>query len=152
MQFCGGHEEPDSVPAAMIHFGAAISIASSNRFSSPPTGYSAVSKKSSRLPEGPAGLSVLSYAEDRIAGGALQIHRSSDSCRAPRRSISELNQTTNAMVFTHDNIRQMFGASRSRVSLAACALQRRGMIHYLLGSDLIHNSDLGDSIVSRNIV
>jgi hypothetical protein len=49
-----------------------------------------VSKKSSGLPEGPAGLRLLSYAEDRIAGVALQIHRSSDSCRAPRRSISEL--------------------------------------------------------------
>jgi len=45
-------------------------------------------KKSSGLPEGPAGLRVLSYAEDRIAGRALQIHRSSDSYRAPRRSIS----------------------------------------------------------------
>src|SRR5215510_16548577 len=52
---------------------------------------SGVSNKSSELPEGPAGLRVLSYAEDRIAGGALQIHRSSDSCPASRRSISELN-------------------------------------------------------------
>jgi hypothetical protein len=50
-----------------------------------------VSDKSSELPEGPAGLRVLSYAEDRIAGGALQIHRSSDSRLASRRSISELN-------------------------------------------------------------
>jgi len=51
-----------------------------------------VSKKSSGLPEGPTGLRVLSYAKDRIAGGALQIHRSLDSHRAPRGSISELNQ------------------------------------------------------------
>jgi len=78
----------------MIHFGAASNSASSNRFSSLPAGYSAVSKKSSGLPEGRAGLRVLSYAEGRIAGRALQIHRSSDSRRAPRRSISELNQAT----------------------------------------------------------
>ena len=56
-----------------------------------------VSKKSSGLPEGPTGLRVLSYAKDRIAGGALQIHRSSDSRRAPRKSLSELNQAKKDM-------------------------------------------------------
>src|SRR5215510_10879909 len=58
---------------------------------------SGVSKKSSGLPNGQTGLRVLSYAKDRIAGGALQIHRSSDSCRASRGSISELNKATKDM-------------------------------------------------------
>jgi hypothetical protein len=35
------------------------------------------------------------------------------------------------MTFTHDIMGQMLGVSRSRVSLAAGALQKKGLIYYL---------------------
>jgi CRP-like cAMP-binding protein len=47
--------------------------------------------------------------------------------------------SSNSMVLTHDIMGQMLGVSRSRVSLAAGALQRRGLIHYLRGHINIMN-------------
>jgi len=46
---------------------------------------------------------------------------------------------SDSMVLTHDNIGQMLGISRSCVSLAAGALQRKGLIHYLRGHINIPN-------------
>jgi CRP-like cAMP-binding protein len=40
---------------------------------------------------------------------------------------------SDSMALTHDNMGQMLGISRSCVSLAAGALQRRGLIHYVRG-------------------
>jgi CRP-like cAMP-binding protein len=47
--------------------------------------------------------------------------------------------SSDAMVLTHDNMGQMLGVSRSRVSLAAGTLQKRGLIHYLRGHVSILN-------------
>lgn len=41
--------------------------------------------------------------------------------------------SSDALVITHDNMAQTLGVSRSRISLAAGVLQRRGLIHYLRG-------------------
>jgi CRP-like cAMP-binding protein len=41
--------------------------------------------------------------------------------------------SSDSMVLTHDIVGQALGVSRSRVSLAAGALQRKGLIHYLRG-------------------
>jgi CRP-like cAMP-binding protein len=46
---------------------------------------------------------------------------------------------SDSMVLTHDNIGQLLGISRSCVSLAAGALQRRGLIHYVRGHVSILN-------------
>jgi CRP-like cAMP-binding protein len=40
---------------------------------------------------------------------------------------------SDSIVLTHDIMGQMLGVSRSRISLAAGALQRKGLIHYLRG-------------------
>jgi CRP-like cAMP-binding protein len=40
---------------------------------------------------------------------------------------------SDSITLTHDIMGQMLGVSRSRVSLAAGALQRKGLIHYLRG-------------------
>ena len=49
--------------------------------------------------------------------------------------------SSDSMVLTHDNMAQMLGVSRSRVSLAAEALQRKGLIHYLRGHINILNRE-----------
>ena len=74
----------------MIHFGAASSFASSHSFSSLPAGYSGVSKKGPGLPEGPAGLRVLSYAKDELPGARYKFtdHR----IRVARPGYSYLNE------------------------------------------------------------
>ena len=41
--------------------------------------------------------------------------------------------SSDSMALTHDIMWQMLGVSRSRVSLAACALQKKGLIYYLRG-------------------
>jgi CRP-like cAMP-binding protein len=46
---------------------------------------------------------------------------------------------SDSMVLTHDNIGQLLGISRSCVSLAAGALQRRRLIHYVRGHVSILN-------------
>jgi CRP-like cAMP-binding protein len=46
---------------------------------------------------------------------------------------------SDSVVLTHDNIGQLLGISRSCVSLAAGALQRRGLIHYVRGHVSILN-------------
>ena len=46
---------------------------------------------------------------------------------------------SDTMVLTHDNMGQMLGISRSTVSLAAGALQKRGLIYYLRGHISILN-------------
>jgi len=46
---------------------------------------------------------------------------------------------SDSMVLTHDNMAQMLGVSRSRVSLAAGILQRKRLIHYLRGHIRILN-------------
>jgi len=45
------------------------------------------------------------------------------------------------MVLTHGAMGQMLGVSRSRVSLAAEALQKKGRIHYLRGHLSILNRE-----------
>ena len=47
--------------------------------------------------------------------------------------------SSDAMVLTHDNMGQMLGVSRSRISLAAGTLQKSGLIHYLRGHVSILN-------------
>jgi CRP-like cAMP-binding protein len=49
--------------------------------------------------------------------------------------------SSDSMVLTHDNMAQMLGVSRSRVSLAAEALQKKGLIHYLRGHISILNRE-----------
>jgi len=46
---------------------------------------------------------------------------------------------SDSMVLTHDDMGQLLGISRSCVSLAAGALQRRGLIHYVRGHVSILN-------------
>ena len=41
--------------------------------------------------------------------------------------------SSDSMALTHDDMGQMLGVSRSRVSLAVRALQKKGLIHYLRG-------------------
>jgi CRP-like cAMP-binding protein len=41
--------------------------------------------------------------------------------------------SSDSMALTHDIMGQMLGVSRSRVSLAACAFQKKGLIYYLRG-------------------
>ena len=45
------------------------------------------------------------------------------------------------MALTHGDMGQMLGVSRSRVSLAVRALQKKGLIHYLNGQVRILNRD-----------
>jgi CRP-like cAMP-binding protein len=47
--------------------------------------------------------------------------------------------SSNTITLTHDDMGQMLGISRSRVSSAACALQKRGLIYYLHGQISILN-------------
>jgi CRP-like cAMP-binding protein len=49
--------------------------------------------------------------------------------------------SADSMVLTHDDMGQMLGVSRSSVSLAAGALQKRGLIHYLRGRIRILNRE-----------
>jgi CRP-like cAMP-binding protein len=49
--------------------------------------------------------------------------------------------SSDSMVLTHDNMGQMLGVSRSRVSVAAGTLQKKGLIHYLRGRIDIPNRD-----------
>jgi CRP-like cAMP-binding protein len=47
--------------------------------------------------------------------------------------------SSNTITLTHDDMGQMLGISRSRVSSAACALQKRGLIYYLHGQISVLN-------------
>jgi CRP-like cAMP-binding protein len=55
--------------------------------------------------------------------------------------------SSDSMVLTHDDMGQMLGVSRSSVSLAAGALQKRGLIHYLRGRIRILNREGLESAV-----
>jgi CRP-like cAMP-binding protein len=54
--------------------------------------------------------------------------------------------SSDSIILTHDNMAQMFGVSRSRVSLAAEALQKKGLIHYLRGHiNILNRGGLEDA-------
>jgi CRP-like cAMP-binding protein len=54
--------------------------------------------------------------------------------------------SSDSMALTHDIMGQMLGVSRSRVSLAAGALQRKGLIHYLRGHiNILNRGGLEDA-------
>src|SRR5262245_8330902 len=54
---------------------------------------------------------------------------------------------SDSMVLTHDNIGQLLGISRSCVSLAAGALQRIGLIHYVRGHvSILNRRELEDVV------
>jgi CRP-like cAMP-binding protein len=53
---------------------------------------------------------------------------------------------SDSIVLTHDSMGQMLGVSRSRVSLAAGALQKKGLIHYLRGHiNILNRGGLEDA-------
>jgi CRP-like cAMP-binding protein len=54
--------------------------------------------------------------------------------------------SSSTIVLTHDNMAQALGVSRSRVSLAAGVLQKKGLIHYLRGHiSVLNRSGLEDA-------
>jgi CRP-like cAMP-binding protein len=54
--------------------------------------------------------------------------------------------SSDSMALTHDIMGQMLGVSRSRVSLAACALQKKGLIYYLRGHiNILNRGGLEDA-------
>ncbi|MCI0387345.1 MAG: Crp/Fnr family transcriptional regulator [Acidobacteria bacterium] len=54
--------------------------------------------------------------------------------------------SSDTMVLKHDDMAQMLGVSRSRVSLAAGALQKKGLIHYLRGHiEILNRRGLEDA-------
>jgi CRP-like cAMP-binding protein len=58
--------------------------------------------------------------------------------------------SSDSRVLTHDIVGQALGVSRSRVSLAAGALQRKGLIHYLRGHiNIVNRRGLEDAACER---
>jgi len=54
--------------------------------------------------------------------------------------------SSHTIVLTHDNMGQMLGVSRSRVTIAAGALQKSGLIHYSRGHiDILNRKGLEDA-------
>jgi CRP-like cAMP-binding protein len=55
--------------------------------------------------------------------------------------------SSNTITLTHDDMGQMLGISRSRISSAACALQKRGLIYYLHGQiSILNRGGLEDAV------